>query len=92
MGETTLEELGFECVGEYKIDDTLGNCIEYRSNFGDKKDLYGEWDLKVRIVFLLEHKAYFLEDYNIPEEPLPVYIGTEIHCAITNKMKEMGWI
>ena len=91
MGETTLEELGFECVGEYKIDDTLGNCIEY-SNFGDKKDLYGDWYLRVRIVFLLEHKAYLLEDYNIPEEPLPVYIRAEIHCAITNKMKELGWI
>lgn len=81
MGEKTLEELGFVCVGEYKIDDTLGNRI-----------VYGDWDLKVRIVFLLEHKAYLLEDYNIPEEPLPVYIGTEIHCAITNKMKELGWI
>lgn len=92
MGEKTLEDLGFVCVGEYKIDDTLGNCIEYLSNFEDKKDLYGDWDLKVRIVFLLEHKSYLLEDYNIPEEPLQVYIGTEIHCAITNKMKDLGWI
>lgn len=92
MGEKTLEELGFVCVGEYKRDDSLGNRIEYRSNFEDKKDLYGDWDLKVCIVFLLEHEVYLLEDYNFPEEPLPVYIGTEIHCAITNKMKDLGWI
>lgn len=56
MGEKTLEELGFVCVGEYKRDDALGNRIEYLSNFEDKKDLYGDWDLKVSIVFFWNTK------------------------------------
>lgn len=92
MGEKTLEDLGFECRGEVTLDDTLGKSLRYVLFGTERMDLYDCFEEEICIDFLLEHKRYWIENYTIPHESLPVFTEPELHCAITNKMKDLGWI
>lgn len=93
MGEKTLEDLGFSCNEEYI--DTYGKTLVYFGTvYSSIKEEYipeGKGIVPLRIMFSLKHKMCDITDVT-NEGDHSSFVPTDVYCAITNKMKDLGWI